>query len=90
MVQKVHITQSYMMRRTFVSGTVAITVYESHHIVVMRLVQTGVWHGTGGLKVSVSSGNLWPFSPTRTRTCAHTSEALVERYINGNQLILGN
>jgi hypothetical protein len=73
-----------------VSGTVAITVYESHHIVVMRLWQAGFWHGTGGLKVPVSSGNLWPFSPTRTRTAPHTSEALVERYVNGSQPVLGN
>jgi hypothetical protein len=32
--------------------------------------QTGFWHRTGGLKVTVSSGNLWLFSPTGTRTCA--------------------
>ncbi len=31
--------------------------------------QAGFWHGTGGLKVTVSNGHLWPFSPTRTRTC---------------------
>jgi hypothetical protein len=43
---------------------------ESHHIVAMRLEQAGFQHGTGGLKVTVSSGNLWPFSPTGTRTCA--------------------
>ncbi len=47
-----------------------LVLYESHHIVVMRLGQAGFWHGTGGLKVKVSSGNLWPFSPTGTRTCA--------------------
>jgi hypothetical protein len=26
-------------------------------------------HGTGGLKVTVSSGNFWPSSPAGTRTC---------------------
>jgi hypothetical protein len=46
--------------------------YTNHitYIVVMRLRQAGFWHGTGGLKVTVSSGNFWPFSPTGTRTCA--------------------
>jgi hypothetical protein len=36
----------------------------------MRLRQVGFWHGTGGLKVTVSSGNCGLFSPTGTRTCA--------------------
>jgi hypothetical protein len=43
---------------------VELVLYESHHIVVMRLGQAGFHHGTDGLKVTVSSGNLWPFSPT--------------------------
>jgi hypothetical protein len=43
-----------------------MVLYESHHIVVMRLGQAGFKHGTGGL----SNGNLWPFSPTGTQTCS--------------------
>jgi hypothetical protein len=41
-----------------------VVLYESHYIVVMRLGQAGFKHGTGGLKVTVSSGNLWS-SPQR-------------------------
>ncbi len=34
--------------------------YTNHitYIVVMRLRKAGFWHGTGGLKVTVSSGNF--------------------------------
>jgi hypothetical protein len=32
----------------------------------MRLRQVGFWHGTGGLKVTVSSGNFGLFSPAGT------------------------
>jgi hypothetical protein len=38
-------------------------MYESHHIVVMRLDRLGFsMELSGGLKVTVSSGILWPIS----------------------------
>ncbi len=46
--------------------------YYTNHITyidVMRLWQAGFWHGTGDLKVTVSSGMFGLFSPTGTRTC---------------------
>ena len=66
--------------------------YTNHitYIVVMRLWQAGFWHGTGGLKVTVSSGNFGLSPQTGLEPAPHTSEALVERYLNGSQLILGN
>ncbi len=67
-----------------------VVLYKSHHIVVIRLAQAGFKHGTGGLKVTVSSGNLWPFSLIALEPAPHTSEAQVERYLNSSQLILGN
>jgi hypothetical protein len=48
-----------------VSGIAVILRITSH-----SCDEAGFWHGTGGLKVTVSSENLWPFSPSRTRTCA--------------------
>ncbi len=48
------------------------------------------WHRTGGLKVTVSSGNFCPSFPAELEPATHTSEALKERYLNGSQRILGN
>ncbi len=67
-----------------------LVLYESHHIFVMRLGQAGFWCGTGGLKVTVNSGNLWPSPQLGLEPAPHTSEALAVRYLNGSQLILGN
>jgi hypothetical protein len=45
----------------------------------------------GTFKVTVSSGIFFGLSPQLgLEPAAHTSEALVERYLNGSQLILGN
>ena len=68
-----------------------LVLYESHHIHRCDEAEAGwVWHGTGGLKVTVSSGNFG-FSPQPgLEPAPHTSESLVERYLNGSQLILGN
>jgi hypothetical protein len=60
------------------------------YIVVMRLGQAGFWHGTGGLKVTVRSGNYGLSPQLGLEPAPHTSEALVDRYLNGSQLILGN
>ncbi len=60
------------------------------YIVVMRLRQAGFWHGTGGPKVTVSSGNFGLSPQLGLEPALHTSDALVERYLNGSQLILGN
>ncbi len=70
MVQQVHITQPYMMRQAFCEWSCCYYTTHITYILVMRLRQAWFWHGTGGLKVTVSSGNFWPFSPTGTRTCA--------------------
>jgi hypothetical protein len=59
-------------------------------MVVMRLRQAGFRHGTGGLKVTVSSGNFGLSPQLGLEPERHTSEALVERYLNGSQLILIN
>jgi hypothetical protein len=67
--------------------------YYTNHITyidVMRLRQAEFWHGTGGLKVTVSSGNFGLSPQLGLEPVPHTSEALVERYLNGSQLILGN
>ena len=50
----------------------------------MRLWQAGFRHGTGGLKVTVSSGNFGLSPQLGLEPAAHTSEALVERYLNGS------
>jgi len=62
----------------------------SHTVVVKRLGQAGFMHGTGGLKVTVSSRNFGLSPQLGLEPAPHTSEALVERYLNGSQLILGN
>jgi hypothetical protein len=46
--------------------------------------------GTDGLKVKVSSGYFWPFSPNLDLNPRPTHQALAERYLNSSQLILGN
>ncbi len=60
------------------------------YIDVMRLRQAGFWQGTGGLKVTISSGNLGLSPQLGLQPAPHASEALEERYLNGSQLILGN
>jgi hypothetical protein len=67
--------------------------YISHHIIVMRLGLVGFkWGGTFDLTFTVSSGIFWPFSPTGTqfKPSSHSSETLVEWYLNGSQVCLGN
>ena len=56
----------------------------------MRLWQAGFWHGTGGLKVTVSSGNFGLSPQLGLEPAPHTSEALAERYLNGSQLVQDN
>ncbi len=69
-----------------------LVLYESHHIHSCDEAEAGwvFWHGTGGLKVTVSSGNFGLSPQLGLEPAPHTSEALVERYLNGSQLILGN
>jgi hypothetical protein len=92
MVQyKIHITQSYIYDEAGVCEWNCW--YYTNHItftVVMRLRQAGLWHGTGGLKVTVSSGNFGLSPQLGLEPAPLISEALVERYLNGSQLILGN
>jgi hypothetical protein len=60
--------------------------YTNHitYIVVTTLRQAGLWHETGGLRVTVSSGNLGLSPKLGLEPAPHISEALVERYLNGS------
>ncbi len=67
-----------------------LVLYESHHIVVMRLGQAGFWPELVVCRLQ-SVAEICGLSPQLgLEPAPHTSEALVERYLNGSQLILGN
>jgi hypothetical protein len=62
----------------------------SHHIAVMRLGQARFSMESLVLRLQSAAG-IFGLSPQLgLEPAPHTSEALAERYLNGNQLILGN
>jgi hypothetical protein len=67
-----------------------VVLYGSHHIVVMRLGQCRFCMESVVLRLQ-SVAEFFGLSPQLgLEPAPHTSEAIADRYMNGNQLILGN